>query len=172
MHYLGIDPGLSGGLALIGIPSKHFRMPVIPNPALYLEKTRVKKRGVNIADQRAIEAALRPYKPTIRAAAIELVQMRASDQGLRTAAENVARVKAALERLSISYYIIDAQDWQRHHKLHLRDRSVKIKTASIDKAIELGCKVPTMTRRGKVLHDGIADAWLIACYLRDVCERE
>lgn len=175
MAHLGIDPGLNGGFAFISTAihlSRCFKMPVVKNQALRIEGSRIKKVAARAVDQRVIESTLRPIAAAIDCAAIELVQMRSSDQGLRTAAENVARIKTALERLGIKYYIIDAQDWQRHHGLNNRSREVKIKDASIEKAKSLGCRVPTKTRNGKVLHDGIADAWLIACYLRDICERE
>lgn len=145
---LGIDPGLSGGLALLSENEQwHAPVPV---------------RDGNVVDIEALLAILR--EQAIGRAIVERQQDRRGkgEAGVATKWINYGRILAALELANVPYYEVHAALW--HEQLGLSGTG-DTKAAAVQFCEARGYPVPmTSERKDARPHDGIADAYCLAAW--------
>jgi hypothetical protein len=151
---LGVDPGLSGALAIRGEGTSLLveTMPVIAGQV----------------DLPALCRWISAHKDSIRIAFLEVVQGRPgfAVKSLMTASRNGGMIEGVLVALGIPYERVPAQVWTREMHVGLgKDMKAKDKSALV-----AGRIFPFMDFRenpeSKKIHDGLIDAALIAEYGR------
>jgi len=145
MKILSIDPGLRGGVALLGVSN-----PVADMLPLC---------GKDI-DGLAIANMLRSTKPDL--VILEKVHSMPK-QGVASTfkfAEGYGRIKGILEGLGIPYQLVTPQEWKKH----VLKGTNKDKDAAIQYVRRKYPTINLMPRRKRTPQDGIADAVCIAEY--------
>lgn len=145
---LGIDPGISGGLATLSSEG----MWCAPMPM----------RDGNVVDIEALLAILRGQP--IGRAIIERQQDRRGkgEAGVATKWINYGRILSALELAGVPYYEVHAALW--HEQLGLSGTG-DTKAAAVQFCEARGYDVPmTSERKDARPHDGIADAYCLAAW--------
>jgi hypothetical protein len=145
MYYLGIDPGLKGGYALISPALELIEVGELKNKTQYLFT--VFNYCYNLAD---INLTVNIEKPFL------------AQQGNGTMYINYGKILAILELIDIPYNEITSQEWLKYHGLKKLDKKDKPSTRFIP---ELYPKQDfRRTERCKTIHDGFTDAVCIALY--------
>ena len=145
---LGIDPGISGGLAILSNEG----MWCAPMPM----------RDGNVVDIEALLAILRGQP--IGHAIVERQQDRRGkgEAGVATKWINYGRILSALELAGVPYYEVHAALW--HEQLGLSGTG-DTKQAAVQFCEARGYDVPmTSERKDARPHDGIADAYCLAAW--------
>ena len=93
---------------------------------------------------------------------LEKQQIRGGQRGQALIGENYGRITAVLDLLRIPTKEVTSPVWKK--ALFPGKKTYKDKKISIEKCLEEGYTLPTLRPRGKILHDGIADAICIALY--------
>ncbi len=162
MTYIGIDPGINGGLAVIevaetGEMTAH-AYTLGPHPLVALRA----------------QLALRSEPFFV---AIEGVHAfpKCSAKSTTTALVNYGKLLGCLETLGIPHTIVSCKSWQKHFGIKAAKglkgpaRRKAIKAQSIDCARSLFSAVNLVLPGCKREHDGMADALLICEYGRQWC---
>lgn len=155
MIFIGIDPGLTGGIAALdddGIILMVDRMPVMPSPIA----------GRKMVDGRHLAAVLRGLRQsselgTRALAAVEQVgaMPKQSPVSMFAFGQTYGTALGVLGALNVPHQFVQPQKWQKHHSL------------SADKAQTLGWAMRRWPHLElKKSHDGMADALAIADWLR------
>ena len=160
--YVGIDNGLTGGIAVLESASMELTLFRMPSTTASKKKDRVD--GVGIADlinvQYLKKARFLVEKPSGSKQA----------SSARSMADSFARIETVLELLHIEYQTIRAQDWQpefwtKPDSLQGEEWDTKIAARlAVEKIWPDQSFLPTP--RHSVPHDGLVDAALIAEYAR------
>jgi hypothetical protein len=152
MIFVGIDPGLTGGIAAIdnkGVVRALESMPVMPGLVA----------GRKMVDARALAATLRGITHYGNPSHIAVEQVgsmpRNGGVAMFSFGTSFGIILGVLGGMGVGYQTVLPQKWQRHHSL------------SADKKQTMGWaqrKWPDITLRAK--DDGLADALAIADWLR------
>ena len=148
--YIGIDPGNTGAVAVLGTGgkfSKVFDMPL------------TEELGRNIVDADSLADILEIDSFPIDSIYLEIVRSM-PNQGVTsvfTFGQGYGIVKGAIRALGFNYELAAPQKWKKHHGLLKTD-----KDAARLKAIELFPEAEQYLQRKKDI--GRADALLIAAY--------
>ena len=156
MVIIGIDPGKTGGVALMNERRNchTFPLPMVDNKV----------------DVGALQEIILEYfsgrstatDSTIWKAYLERQQLRSGNRGNMVIGENYGRITAVLDLLRIPTKEVSPHLWKK--TLFPGQKTKGNKEISIKKCLEEGYQLPTLRPRGKILHDGIADAICIALY--------
>ena len=159
-YAVGIDPGLSGGLAIVDESKNITAMTAIPirdsdvaTDLLWdyiLEKLLIMMQaGVDVKD-------IKIY--------VEKQHIRSAQKGAMKIGTNYGRILAVLELLELNIVQITPQAW----KSSILKNVDKDKTGEKDRSTaycqEMEYNIPTLNPTGQKLHHGIADAVCIALY--------
>lgn len=143
---LGIDPGISGGLAFT--EDKHnsdlFMIPIING---------------NQVDVNMFLHMLVEYKPD--ACYIEMPQMRGGNRGLLTSGSNYGRLLGILECQQIKTVPVHARTWGSKIFPDIKGKE-KRKQAAIDLCKKNGIDIPYQTKNK--LSDGAAESYAISLW--------
>lgn len=157
MRFLGIDPGLTGGIAIIEDDKLIFAEMVPVLSESFIKKG--KKATRNIMDLPSIVEILKKYKPDC--GALEKVSARSS-QGVTSMfrfGTGLGEYRGILSALRIPFIMPTPQAWKKYHDLI----GSTDKLPSLELARDLWPEyAPTAFRLKK--HDGVAEASLIAKY--------
>jgi crossover junction endodeoxyribonuclease RuvC len=153
MIYVGIDPGLKGGVAAIDSSGDVVlieRMPTMPGMA----------KGKAMVDGVALADLLNGCKmsPSLFVGAVELVGAMPK-QGVTSSfsfGTGYGIVLGVLSALGVGYVTVPPAKWKKHHGLLKKDKNA---------SIGLATRLWPRARIGKGA-DGIAEALLIADWLR------
>jgi len=149
MRYLGIDPGITGGIALLSLDGKDLileAMPTMPAPTA----------GKRMVDAAGLARLLRPYPDLV--AAVEHVGAMPG-QGVTSMfsfGQSYGTALGALGALGIGYTLVRPQLWKKFHG---------ITSAGKDGALGVVARRWPERILKKTEH-GLADALLIADWLR------
>lgn len=162
MIYIGIDPGLQGGLGVIGT-SDPFKQEVfgVPLPTLLISKTKRKYNHVGIS------ALFSPFKNTVCYAVLEK-QHAMPKQGITSMFSigyGFGLLKQCLIDFGISHEIISAKEWQKEFGISGSKGDTKVQALRICQDLFPGLDL-LATKRSKKPHEGIVDAVLIAEFAR------
>jgi len=151
---IGIDPGLDGATVLID--RKNHGLGFVPHSAVsrhgsYLDAASYMQFARRLADIANVH----------RTAFIEGPSIRGGQAGLMTVCINWGIVKGVWDMLGFNLIIIHSNIW-KPVMVGVANSKKHGKQSSCLKAKEMGYTVPTHAAKGKVLHDGVADAILIA----------
>lgn len=152
MIVVGIDPGKQGGIAFLekgkNCVGGMYKMPLEGSKVDVGELQTIFLEHLSIGEEHKIY--------------IEKQQVRARQRGGALIGENYGRIMAVLELLELSIVEVIPKVWKS--TLFPGQVTVGRKDISIQRCIDEGYILPTLTLRGKKLHDGIADAICIALY--------
>jgi hypothetical protein len=138
---VGVDPGLRGGVAVLD--GAHARCEPLP-----------------VRGGRVDVSALLSLLPSWQGCAfVEQPFVRRGQAGVLTMCANYGRVLAALELRGYSVCEVSPRVWQRRFGI-----SGETKGQSLRLSAELYPEVGLVPRGGRVPHDGMSDALLIASY--------
>jgi crossover junction endodeoxyribonuclease RuvC len=154
--YIGIDPGLEGGVAAIERCINKARAWPTPTTLVGDKKTYLIPAMVE-----TIENAIRDYPPGVCEAALENVHARPG-QGVVSMFRfgvGVGLWQGILAAMKIPVTLISPQAWKKAMLVG------KDKGASIVRANQLYPNIPLSKK-----DDGMAEALLLATYLRQMCE--
>jgi len=157
MHYIGIDPGLSGGLAII---NDTHTMAVLPMPVLYIGG----KKEINV---KSLSNWLKSNAHACKMVGIE-IQHAMPKQGVTSMfkiGKGYGILIGLLNALDIPFTEIRANEWQKEMfkgqpKGNTKDLSKKI-AQQLFPSIEFKA-----TSRCTNIHDGMTDAALICTYIK------
>jgi crossover junction endodeoxyribonuclease RuvC len=160
---LGIDPGKTGGIALLGQDGAILSTSTMPVNEKEIDLTRL---ALEI-DRAQIAArdrgeALRVYLE--RAGAFRIAGRAQGGVSMFTYGEGFGMIRGLLAGLKVPYTMVRAVDWCR--KLHeglSREASAKERSAQVITRLYPGERF-LATARSSVNHEGIVDAVLIARY--------
>lgn len=151
MKYVGIDPGLQGGIVTFSDDKAFEEAHVMP----------LKHGSLCV---KGIKKIFEPFKEPAWIFVEEPFALRF--QGLRgtmTMFTNYGRLLAALEDLELAYELIPPVTWQAFFGIRGTDRKTT-KDQSIEICQNLYPSCNLLTRASLYLHDGIADAALIGTF--------
>ncbi len=155
---IGIDVGLSGGLAVLGSKAE-----VVPTPTLAATKTR------RAYDVPGMVNLLRGYGATDVLAFLERVPVNPGPGILRLASlmEGFGLWKGILSTVRMPFVLVSAHEWQKVLlKGYPTNDYKERKSSSVLAAKQLYPTVNLVLDGCKKPHDGMADALLIATYGR------
>lgn len=166
--WLGIDPGLLGGLVSI-YPDG--RINTLPMPTLKIKRKNGKKKS--ILDQKAILHYLNNL-PTFTLCYIE-EQKPVRNQDIRashTTAVNYGMLLMALVATHVTFREVSSDDWQSYYGIVKRRKGAKGETTKQQASRIVRQMYPGVDLRGTLRsrtdHDGIVDALLICRYGQEV----
>lgn len=149
MNFIGIDPGLKGGIAVL-FPSGECRATEMPLKLQHLDIQNI---------WNAMPADIKNSFCVIE----QLLEM--PYQGVKAttkSAVNYGKVLAALELMGISYQIVHPSKWKKQFQLIGKS---KYESAAVAK--RLFPNMEFVTARGRLM-DGMAEALLLAEYARRI----
>lgn len=148
---LGIDPGKQGALVFLNNDNiNHYQMPLLNNGRVDVQK---------------IKALISFHQPSL--VVVERQQIRSGQKGAMAIGENYGRLTGTIDCCRVDYIDPTPQKWQKHFGIS-GDKAEHIRCCE-----ENGFTVPTKTdRANSPKHDGIADAYLIALYGKQINERK
>ena len=153
--YIGIDPGLDGGLAAIN--DEGYIGELSPMP------TRKVAKGRRV-DERAVQDWLRNQVSTHANTVVILEDPGGhapSAAGLRSMTHSFAVMETLIRIDRLSYHLVDAKEWQK--MFWPRAKGTDTKAASIDTACKIWPEQPFLaSSRSRKMHDGMTDSLLIA----------
>lgn len=150
MNFIGIDPGLKGGIAVLFLPSGEYRAAEMPIKLQHLDIQNV---------WNAMPADIKNSFCVIE----QLLEM--PYQGVKAttkSAVNYGKVLAVLELMGISYQIVHPSKWKKQFQLIGKS---KYESAAVAK--RLFPNMEFVTARGRLM-DGMAEALLLAEYARRI----
>jgi len=162
-YYIGIDPGLSGGIAVITSEGEVIK--VFDPPIVEYKKGKKKKREYNVPYlSTQFKAINKTYSPCIAA----LEKMQSLPPGIRIQATfslgySQGFYEGILAALEIPYELIVPKTWQKSFEITSNKGDTKAQSYMIASKLFPGAEI-TGPRGGK--KDGRSDALLIAEWLR------
>lgn len=149
--FLGVDPGLSGGLALISKDGVIFE----PMPCLD-----------GVLDLAALTRWIRAHQPRIRVAFLEAVHAMPK-QGVSSSfkfGRVYGNVEGVLAALGVPYVLVSPQRWQKVMHAGIEGQTKQKSLVAVSRLFpNLDLRA---TPRSRTAHEGIAEALLIAEYGR------
>lgn len=161
MSYAGFDPGLDGGIALVGRDG----VIVEPMPTLELKKGKSTKRYMDV---QALIRWLKAHRSEIRSAVLEQPGYRPgqSTQSGATVGRNFGIIEGVLAALGIPYEIVTPQAWMKDmHQGIAKDMDSKSRSLLAVSRLFPGMDL-RRSERCKNPHDGMAEALLLAEWQR------
>ena len=155
MVVIGIDPGKTGGIAFMdpSLNCQTFKMPIYPNS---------NRIDVGKLQEIFLEKAFKTLLFGEKIAYVERQQVRHGQRGGSIIGENYGRILTVLELLDISYKEVLPWTWKGW--LFPGKKTDQNKKIAIEWCVDQGYELPTLRPKGKILHDGVADAICIAKY--------
>ena len=153
MRIMAIDPGISGGLAIMvdGQPLTQHVMPLATAAAVgFVSQKSAKKKVVNLSQIKTIVVTYR----------IELVLIEGQ---WRDGMCNQCKLEALMQIEGIPYQIIHPRSWQTIIPPDIKQSFKDTKQRAIETCHRL-CLPVQANGSDRGYHDGLADAWCIAAY--------
>jgi hypothetical protein len=152
MFFIGIDPGLQGGITILDNIGKVAEMHKMP----------VTEYGIDVNELYKI---ISKYDNNDTIGITEQIFLPSKQSGSVTVGTNYGRILAVFELLKITYFPIRPQEWQKQLIPGIKERK-NVKEASIKMSLIMGADLPKIGKsdRSNKYHDGCADSFLIAQY--------
>jgi hypothetical protein len=165
MVVIGIDPGLNGGIAFIDEGKNCHAFPLPYNDNKRLNPGELQKLIMEEFYDwfEGYHARFKEPNHPWATVYVERQFIRGRQKGALAIGENYGRIMATLELLGeMPVKEVRPVDWKG--MLPSREKGQTEKDVSIQYCLDREYEIPTLKPRGKILHDGIADAICIALY--------
>lgn len=136
--YLGIDPGLSGAVAILDPAGGVALLEDLPTLASGTGKARVSRR----LDPAALVRLLEPFHNRIRLAALEAVAARPGQgtASIFSLGDSFGTIRAVLACTGLSVALVSPVEWKRHYRLDCDKERARARAIELFPMADLGRK--------------------------------